>query len=106
MKPFIPFIAAFATLASANEYGSINGELRAFSFDRSFEKPNTPDSEAVTVGGIIRYTTPPVFNLSAQVAYYASLNTGIHSDKAGQSSALLTSDGKNIGFIGYYKSAA
>lgn len=100
MKPFILSIAAFATLVSANEYGTINGELRAFSFDRSFDKPNTPDSEAVTVGGIIRYTTPPVFNLSAQVAYYTSLNTGIHSDETGKSSALLASDGSNIGFIG------
>ena len=92
-------ISILSLTGFASEYGTINGELRAFSFDRSFDN-TAPDSKAVTAGGIVRYTTPTVSNLSASVAYYGSFNTGIYSDTQGKSTALLQADGSNIGFLG------
>lgn len=99
MKKLIAIIACFASLFSADK-GSLNGELRAFSFDRSFDKENVPDSQAVTIGGIVRYTTPQIEHVSASIAYYGSFNTGLHHDNEGKASALLTAEGNDLSFIG------
>lgn len=99
MKKFILTIAALAGLLQASDIGTINGELRAFSFDRSFDG-TAPDSKAVTAGGIIRYTSPSYQNVSAIIAYYGSFNTHVYSDQQGKATALLSKDGNDLNFFG------
>lgn len=88
-----------ALVASALQAEGINGELRAFSFDRSFDGV-APHSRAVTVGGVVRYETPKLNDVSATIGYYGSFNTNAHSDQEGKGTALLQANGENIGFIG------
>jgi hypothetical protein len=86
-------------MLQADDLGAISGELRAFSFDRSFDH-TAPHSRAVTVGGIVKYTTPVTMDLSATIGYYTSMNTNIYTDKEGKGTSLLQTDGSNLGFFG------
>lgn len=54
----------------AGEFGTFNGDFKSFYF--SGNRDNRQDREAFAVGGILKYTTPSIKNLSASVAFFSS----------------------------------
>lgn len=92
------YLLALALCALAQAEG-LNGELRAFSFDRSFNN-TAPHSRALTLGGVVKYTTPVVYDVSATVGYYASSNTNYYRYDEGKASGMVRADGEDLAFIG------
>jgi len=61
-----------ATFSEALENRKTTVNTRTFYFNRSFDKPNTPDAEALTAGGIMKYESEGIGNLKVGLAYYGS----------------------------------
>lgn len=107
------FLLSFCIAASADATlkdallgadASLNG--RVFYFDRSFDRPNTPDSTALTVGGIIKLGTKEFYGAKIGAAHYGSFLANMTTRKEGASSGLLEQiNGNNISFLGelYYE---
>lgn len=103
---FCAAAGADATLKDAllGADASLNG--RVFYFDRSFDKPNTPDSTALTVGGIAKLETKEFYGAKVGAAYYGSFLANMTTRKEGASSGLLEQvNGNNISLLGelYYE---
>jgi len=89
------------TLSQALTNGTASLDTRMFYFDRSFDKPNTPDAQALTVGGIAKYETGAFNHFSIGGAYYGSFRLfDIYDKQKGTGTSLLQSDGNDIGFLG------
>jgi hypothetical protein len=81
--------------------GDTTLDTRAFYFDRSFDAPGTPDSEALTLGGIFKYASAPYRQFGFGLAYYASYSlSGIVDRDKGGGTAILQPDGEDISFAG------
>lgn len=90
------------TFSEALQNGSTSINTRTFYFNRSFDKPNTPDTEALTVGGIMKYESGKIGNnTKLGFAYYGShrLLDLIDRDKGGGTS-ILQSSTDDIAFLG------
>lgn len=110
---FLLYLAAI-TCAYANADVSLKDTLkwanpslegRVFYFDRSFDKPNTSNSTALTVGGIAKVESPVFYGAKVGAAYYGSYSLGVTDRKDGVSSGLLEqANANNISFLGelYY----
>ncbi|MGE4399626.1 MAG: hypothetical protein AB7D29_08915 [Campylobacterales bacterium] len=97
------FIAANAdsSLKDAlyNSKLSFNG--RVFYFDRNFDRPNTPNSKALTAGGIAKIETKELSEAKIGAAYYGSYLLGVTQRNDGVSSGLLEqTSGNNISLLG------
>jgi len=89
------------SISQALQNGKTTIDAQVFYFDRSFDKPDTPDAEALTVGGIMKYESAKAHNTKLGFAYYGShsLFDIIDRDKGGGTS-ILQSDGDDIAFLG------
>jgi len=103
---FCVVAGADTTLKDALTDADASLNARVFYFDRSFEKPNTPDSTALTIGGIAKYETKEFYGAKIGAAYYGSFLANMTTRKEGASSGLLEqANGNNISFLGelYYE---
>jgi hypothetical protein len=81
--------------------GKTTLDTRTFYFDRSFDTPGTPDSEALTMGGILKYASGRYRKSGFGLAYYGSYSlSGIVDRDKGGGTALLQADGDDISFLG------
>lgn len=89
------------TFSEALKNGKTTINTRTFYFNRSFDKPGTPDAEALTAGGIMKYESGKLGNFKVGLGYYGShsLFDIIDRDKGGGTS-ILQSDGDDIAFLG------
>ncbi len=108
MNKIIFSAAAFCALANANSTlqdalvkGKASLDARIFYFDRSFDKPNTPNSKALTAGGIAKYETQEFHGAKAAIAYYGSYHLGVTDRKEGAASGLLEqTNANNLSLLG------
>ena len=85
--------------ALQNGKTTINSQI--FYFDRSFDKPNTKDAEALTAGGIIKYKSGKLGNVDVGFAYYGSHSLFNIIDRSkGGGTSILQSNGDDIAFLG------
>lgn len=81
--------------------GETSLDTRTFFFNRNFDLPDTPNSEALAVGGILKYASSQYRDFGFGLAYYGSFSlSGIVDRDKGGESALLQTDGENISFLG------
>lgn len=79
-------LTSFSALAAedlkgAFTEGTLKGEVRAYYFERDFEK-NTPDRADLALGTFMYYRTAPLFGLSAGLATATASDIGSDDDKA------------------------
>ncbi len=81
--------------------GKFSLDSRVFYMDRSFDKPDTPDAQALTAGGIMKYESGGFHNFKMGLAGFGSFSLFdiIDRDKSSGTS-LLQSDGDDIAFLG------
>lgn len=92
---------AQTTLKDALTDAKLSLDGRLFYFDRSFDKPNTPNSKALTVGGIAKLETKEIGGAKIGGAYYGSYLLGLTRRSEGISSGLLEqTNGNNISLLG------
>ena len=94
---------AFAaeTIGEAFANGTYSTKARVFFFDRSFDKPNTPDAKALTAGGIMKYQTDSFMGLKMGFAYYGSHRLGgLYSREEGKGTSILGRQGEDLNFLG------
>jgi hypothetical protein len=81
--------------------GTTTLDTRTFYFDRSFDKPDTDDAEAFTLGGILKYESGDYKSFGFGLAYYGSHSLfGIVDRDKGGGTALLQIDGDDISLLG------
>lgn len=94
-------LSASENLEDALRQSKATLDARAFYFDRSFDKPNTPNATTLTVGGIAKVETGEFFGLKFGVAGYGSYLAGLTDKKDGAGTSLLESGtNNNISFVG------
>ena len=87
--------------AQALENGKFSAKLRAFYFDRSFDVTDKDDAQALTAGGIIKYTSANYHGLSFGVAHYSSTRLGnTFSKEEGSGTSILGRSGEDLAFLG------
>jgi hypothetical protein len=87
--------------AQALEDGKFTAKLRAFYFDRSFDVTDKDDAEALTAGGIIKYTSADYNGLSFGLAHYSSTRLGnTFSREEGSGTSILGRSGEDLAFLG------
>ena len=87
--------------AQALENGKFSAKLRAFYFDRSFDITDKDDAQALTAGGIIKYTSANYHGLSFGVAHYSSTRLGnTFSKEEGSGTSILGRSGEDLAFLG------
>ncbi len=87
--------------AQALENGKFSAKLRAFYFDRSFDVTDKDDAQALTAGGIIKYTSANYHGLSFGVAHYSSTRLGnTFSKEDGSGTSILGRSGEDLAFLG------
>ena len=89
------------TFSEALSNGTTTINTRTFYFNRSFDKPNTPDAEALTAGGIMKYESGNAGSLKVGLAYYGSHSLfNIIGRNKGGGTSILQSTGEDISFLG------
>lgn len=92
---------AETSLKDAISDAKLSFDGRIFYFDRSFDKPNTPDSKALTAGGIAKLETKEMAGAKIGAAYYGSYLLSMTQRSEGISSGLLEqTTGNNLSFLG------
>jgi hypothetical protein len=87
--------------AQALEDGKFTANLRAFYFDRSFDVSGQDDAQALTAGGIIKYTSGDYHGLSFGLAHYSSTRLGnTFSKEEGSGTSILGRSGEDLAFLG------
>ncbi len=87
--------------AQALENGKFTAKLRAFYFDRSFDVTDKDDAQALTAGGIIKYTSADYHGLSFGLAHYSSTRLGnTFSKEEGSGTSILGRSGEDLAFLG------
>ncbi len=82
-------------------FDGVSLDTRTFYFDRSFDAPATPDVEALTAGGILKYQSGRFHGIGVGLGYYGSYSlSGVVDRDKGGGSALLQPDGEDISFLG------
>jgi outer membrane porin, OprD family len=94
-------LSAEENLHEALKASKVLLDARVFYFDRSFDKPNTPNATALTAGGIAKIETGEYYGLKLGVAQYGSYLVGLTDKKYGTGTSLLESGtNNNLSFIG------
>jgi hypothetical protein len=103
-------IMGYQTLLFASEsfeealnQGKFSANLRAFYFDRSFDKEQTgkENATALTAGGIVKYESAKYNGLSFGFAHYSSTRLGnIFSRTQGAKTSILGREGEDLAFLG------
>jgi len=89
------------TIHESLKNGKFSVKARVFYFDRSFDKPNTDDAQALTAGGIMKYESESFNGLKVGFAYYGSHRLGgFFSREEGKGSSILGRKGEDLNFLG------
>ncbi len=89
------------SFSEALQNGETTISTRTFYFNRSFDKPETDDAEAFTIGGIMKYESANFSNTKLGFAYYGSHRLfDITNRDQGGGTSILQSDGEDIAFLG------
>jgi len=89
------------SFSEALQNGETTINTRTFYFNRSFDKPETDDAEALTVGGIMKYESANFSDAKVSLAYYGSHRLFDITDREqGGGTSILQSDGEDIAFLG------
>ena len=89
--------------AESLEKGNFSANLRAFYFDRSFDKDQTgkENATALTAGGIIKYESGDYKGLKFGLAHYSSTRLGNTFSRAeGSGTSILGRSGEDLAFLG------
>ncbi len=98
---FSTFAWAESDLANALFASKTSLDLKAFYFDRNFDKVGAADALAFTVGGIAKLETGSFNGLQVGAAYYGNFLTGLTERQKATGTSLLASQGnEDIGFWG------
>ena len=89
------------SLTESLQNGEFSLNSRVFYMDRSFDKPDTEDAEALTAGGIMKYESGGFHNFKMGLAGFGSFSLFniVDRDKSSGTS-LLQSNGDDIAFMG------
>ncbi len=94
-------LSASENLEDALRQSRVTLDARAFYFDRSFDKSNTPNATALTIGGIAKVETGEFFGVRLGIAQYGSYLAGLTDRKDGGGTSLLESGtNNNLSFVG------
>ena len=91
------------SFGDALKNGKFTANLRTFYFDRSFDedRTGTPNSTALTFGGILKYESGDYYGLKVGMAYYGSQRLGgMFSREEGSGTSILGREGEDLGFLG------
>jgi len=89
------------SFGDALKNGTFTANMRLFYMNRSFDIPGTPDAEALTAGGIVKYESGDYYGFKFGFAYYGSHKVGDFFDRTdGIGTSLLQSNGDDIAFLG------
>ena len=93
-------VFADVTPTEAITKGTVSAELRGFYMQRTFDDV-VPDTDALTAGGVLSYTTGEYKGITAVASYFGSYKVSdTFSREEGIGTSNLQSDGSDIGFIG------
>jgi len=92
-----------SSFEKALEDGKFTASLRAFYFDRGFDKDKTgkENAKALTVGGILKYESGSLNGVKFGFANYSSTRVGsFFSEEEGKGTSILGRNGENLSFLG------
>ena len=103
VEPVVEEAPAVSTgsFGDALKNGKFTANMRLFYMNRSFDVAGTPDAEALTAGGIVKYESGDYYGFKFGFAYYGSHKVGDFFDRTdGIGTSLLQPNGDDIAFLG------
>lgn len=103
VKTILALTSACAIMASAQplgDYGQVNGDLRLFHMERTFDNIRD-DAKAFTYGGVLGYVSPTILHTKLGVSYFGSHSApNVYTDLQSSGTSLLQNDGSDISMLG------